>query len=46
MNPHFVSLVLGLAHQAEPALGGSLQAGAEGADARTVAQALKAAPTP
>lgn len=31
MNPHFVSLVLGLAHQAESALGGSLPAGAEGA---------------
>ena len=41
MNPHFASLVLGLAHQAESALGGNLPAGAEGAgDARTVAQAL------
>ncbi|MGH7511476.1 MAG: DUF1844 domain-containing protein [Gemmatimonadales bacterium] len=41
MNPHFVSLVLGLAHQAESALGGTLPAGAEGAgDARTVAQTL------
>jgi hypothetical protein len=41
MNPHFVSLVLGLAHQAESALGGNLPAGADGAgDARTVAQTL------
>jgi hypothetical protein len=41
MNPHFVSLVLGLAHQAESALGGGLPAGAEGAgDARAVAQTL------
>lgn len=41
MNPHFVSLVLGLAHQAESALGGSLPQGAEGVgDARAVAQAL------
>ena len=41
MNPHFVSLVLGLAHQAESALGGTLPAGAEGAgDARAVAQTL------
>jgi hypothetical protein len=41
MNPHFVSLVLGLAHQAESALGGNLPAGAERAgDVRAVAQTL------
>ena len=41
MNPHFASLVLGLAHQAESALSGTLPAGAEGAgDARDVAKAL------
>ena len=41
MNPHFVSPVLGLAHQAESALGGSLPAGAEEAgDPRAVAQTL------
>ena len=41
MNPHFVSLVLGLAHQAESALDGTLPAGAEGTgDAREVAQTL------
>jgi hypothetical protein len=41
MNPHFASLVLGLAQQAESALGGQLPPGAEGAgDARTVAQML------
>ena len=41
MNPHFASLVLGLAHQAEAALAGQLPAGAEGVgDARTVAQTL------
>jgi hypothetical protein len=41
MNPHFASLVLGIAHQAESALGGSLPAGAEGiGDARQVAQTL------
>jgi hypothetical protein len=41
MNPHFASLVLGLAHQAEAALSGTLPAGAEAAgDARVVAQAL------
>ena len=39
MNPHFASLVLGLAHQAESALDGNLPAGAEG-DARAVAQTL------
>jgi hypothetical protein len=41
MNAHFASLVLGLAHQAESALGGTLPAGAEAAgDARLVAQTL------
>jgi uncharacterized protein DUF1844 len=40
MNPHFASLVLGLAHQAESALGGTLPQGVEGADARAVAQTL------
>jgi hypothetical protein len=41
MNPHFASLVLGLAHQAEAALSGALPAGAEEAgDARSVARAL------
>ncbi len=41
MNPHFASLVLGLAHQAEAALAGSLPPGAEGAgDARALAQTL------
>jgi hypothetical protein len=41
MNPHFASLVLGLAQQAESALSGELPAGAEGAgDARKVAQML------
>ena len=41
MNAHFASLVLGLAHQAESALGGSLPPGAEGmGDGRTVAQTL------
>lgn len=41
MNPHFASLVLGLAHQAESALQGQLPPGAEGAgDARTIAQTL------
>jgi hypothetical protein len=41
MNPHFASLVLGMAHQAEAALQGQLPAGAgEGVDARQVAQAL------
>lgn len=41
MNPHFASLVLGLAHQAEAALDGQLPpaAGAAG-DARAVAQTL------
>lgn len=43
MNQHFASLVIGLAHQAEQALGGQLPPGAEkipGADARQMAQAL------
>jgi hypothetical protein len=41
VNSHFASLVLGLAHQAEAALGGQLPAGAEDlGDARKVAQAL------
>lgn len=41
MNPHFASLVLGLAHQAESALDGSLPPGAAGAgEPRQVAQAL------
>jgi hypothetical protein len=41
MNPHFVSLVLGLAQQAESALGGQLPAGAEGmGDARQIARTL------
>lgn len=41
MNPHFASLILGLAHQAEAALGGTLPPGAEATgDARKVAQAL------
>jgi hypothetical protein len=41
MNPHFVSLVLGLAHQAESALAGAMPAGAEAAgDPRAVAQTL------
>lgn len=41
MNPHFASLVLGLAHQAESALAGTLPAGAEGlGDTRVMAQTL------
>ena len=43
MNPNFVSLVLGLAQQAEAALRGELPAGAEklpGANARMVAQTM------
>ena len=40
MNPHFASLVLGLAHQAESALDGTLPAGADAGDARAVAQTL------
>jgi tellurite resistance protein len=41
MNPHFVSLVLGLAQQAEAALQGQLPPGAESVgDTRKVAQTL------
>jgi len=44
MNPHFASLVLGLAAQAESALAGQLPPGAEQlgdqADARQIAQTL------
>ncbi len=43
MNPHFASLVIGLAQQAESALAGNLPPGAEqlgGASPTTVAQAL------
>jgi hypothetical protein len=41
MNPYFASLVLGLSHQAEAALGGQLPPGAEGIeDARKLAQTL------
>ena len=41
MNPHFASLVLGLAHQAESALAGTLPPGADGlGDARVMAQTL------
>ena len=40
MNPHFASLVLGLTHQAQSALGGELPAGVEGADAREIARTL------
>ena len=41
MNPHFASLVLGLAHQAEAALRGQLPSGTEGlGDARKLAQTL------
>lgn len=41
MNPHFASLVLGLAQQAEAALGGYLPQGAEAlGDSRKVAQTL------
>ena len=44
MNPHFASLVLGIAHQAEQALAGNLPPGADqlgaGANARQVAQTL------
>jgi uncharacterized protein DUF1844 len=39
VNPHFASLVLGLAQQAEAALNGQLPAGASG-DSRQLAQAL------
>lgn len=40
MNQHFASLVLGMAHQAQQALDGTLPQGAEGIDARQVAQTL------
>ena len=41
MNPHFASLVLGLAHQADAALTGALPPGAEAAGGpRELAQAL------
>ncbi|HEU4698040.1 MAG TPA: DUF1844 domain-containing protein [Gemmatimonadales bacterium] len=40
MNPHFASLVLGLAHQADSALNGQLPAGAEGHDARELARTM------
>jgi tellurite resistance protein len=41
MNPHFASLVLGLAQQAEAALSGQLPPGAEQlGDARAMAQTL------
>lgn len=43
MNPHFASLVMGLAAQAEAALQGRLPPGMEGAgapDARQMAQAM------
>lgn len=41
MNPHFASLVLGLAQQAEAALGGQLPPGAEKlGDSRTLAQTM------
>jgi hypothetical protein len=41
VNPHFASLVLGLSHQAEAALGGQLPPGAEElGDTRKLAQTL------
>jgi Domain of unknown function (DUF1844) len=41
MNPHFASLVLGLAQQADAALSGQMPAGAEGlGDPRKLAQTL------
>jgi hypothetical protein len=41
MNPHFASLVLGLAQQAEAALSGHMPQGAEGlGDSRKAAQTL------
>jgi hypothetical protein len=41
MNPHFASLVVGLAHQAEQALAGNLPPGAPGnPDPREVARTL------
>jgi hypothetical protein len=43
MNPHFATLVLGLAHQADAALNGQLPPGAEqvpGASAKEMARTL------
>jgi len=43
MNPHFATLVLGLAHQAESALNGQLPPGADqvpGASARQIGQTM------
>ena len=40
MDQHFASLILGLAHQADQALGGSLPAGVGQQDAREVARTL------
>ena len=42
MNPHFASLVVGLAHQADQVLSGSLPGGLEnaGQNPREIAQAL------
>jgi tellurite resistance protein len=41
VNPHFASLVLGLAQQAEAVLGGQVPRGAEGlGDSRQLAQTL------
>lgn len=43
MNPHFASMVLGVAHQAEAAIAGKLPNGADqvpGASARQIAQTL------
>jgi hypothetical protein len=41
MNPHFASLVLGLAQQADAAISGQLPPGTEGvSDARKLAQTL------
>ncbi len=43
MNPHFATLVFGLAHQANAALDGQLPPGADqvpGADGRQIAQTL------
>lgn len=40
MDQHFASLILGLAHQADQALGGNLPAGVGQPDAREVARTL------
>lgn len=43
MNPHFASMVLGVAHQAEAAIAGTLPPGADqlpGTNARHIAQTL------